>query len=75
MKQYFDYEGYDTDNLPEAYKLAEEAINAGKIVHMGGFSSDGDPLESFLCDNGIPKLSKTDLEKTGIEIIMSDGGY
>jgi hypothetical protein len=55
--------------IRDSYYQLLSAINKGKIVLMGTFSDQGEAVESFLCENGIPKNSK------GIEIIQSDGGY
>lgn len=58
----------DSEYAKRVYEGARVAIEAGKRVLMGSFSSDGGALEQFLCEEGIP-------ESPGIDIIQSEGGY
>lgn len=53
----------------DLYEKALESVNNGETILIGDFSSDGgDPLESFLCNNGIP-------ETDSITIIQNEAGY
>ena len=55
--------------LKESYNNCKNVIHNGKIIVDGSFSSEGDPLESFLCENGLGNL---DIENK-VKIIESDG--
>ena len=60
----------DSSYVKEIYEGARAAIETGKRVLFGNFSSEGydDPLEQFLCYNGVP-------DSPGIDVIYSKGGY
>ena len=58
----------DSQYAKRIYEGAREAIEGGKRVLMGSFSSDGEALEQFLCYQGIP-------DSPGIDIIEGEGGY
>jgi len=58
----------DSEYAKQIYDGAKAAIESGKRVLFGSFSSDGEPLEQFLCEYGIPK-------SPGIDIIQNEGGY
>jgi len=59
------------DWIAGQYAKALKAIGEGKIIIMGSFSDDSydDPIESFLCNMGIPK------DCSEVEIIHNEGGY
>jgi hypothetical protein len=51
------------------YNKCLEAINRGERVLLGDFDSDStDPVEHFLCDNGIGK-------QDNINVIENEAGY
>ena len=58
----------DSHYAQRVYNEAKVAIESGKRVLFGSFSSDGEALEQFLCYHGIS-------ESPGIDIIESEGGY
>lgn len=73
MSYFIDY-GYDLDEIKEdeRYQEAKKAIEEGKEILTGSFSSDeGDPIESLLCYNGLKKY----IDSKNIVIIQSEGGY
>ena len=63
---------YEKDELEnsEEFQEVKKAIENGKIVLVGSFSSEGDPMEAFLCENGIAELGNED-----VQIILGEGGY
>jgi hypothetical protein len=58
----------DSDYARRVYEESKVAIEAGKWVLFGSFSSDGEVLEQLLCEWGVP-------ESPGIDVIESQGGY
>lgn len=62
----------DEDNqwVAENYRKAKMAIENGKMVLFGSFSSDGGPVESMLCESGLKGMVNDN-----VEIIYSEGGY
>ena len=58
----------DSQYAQRIYSGAKAAIESGKRVLFGSFSSEGEALEQFLCYGGVP-------DSPGIDIIQSDGGY
>lgn len=58
----------DDKYLCELYDKIVESIQKRETILIGNFESDGDPLESFLCDNGIP-------ETNALTIIQNEVGY
>jgi len=47
-----------------------EAIQKGRVVVAGSFASDnGDPVEYFLCEKGLPR------DCPDIDVIENEGGY
>ena len=75
LREYFNYEYgdeqyWEKDNewLTEKFNSCLKAIKAGKKVLLGSFASDGEALEQFLCETGLPK-------SPDIEIIQGEGGY
>ena len=60
----------DSSYVKKIYEGAKAAIETGKRVLFGSFSSDGydDALEQYLCYNGVP-------DSPGIDVIYSKGGY
>ena len=55
----------------ERYNQCKKAIEKGEIVTMGNFGSDSDdPLEQFLCENGIDNLCNSN-----VKCIYNKGGY
>lgn len=54
----------------EWYEEMMKQIKAGNHVIAGSFSSEGDPLDQFLCDNGL-----NDIESEDINVIQSNAGY
>jgi hypothetical protein len=74
IKDYFNYEytyemGDKDPTIMKRYRKCVEAVKAGKKILIGSFSSDGEPVEQYLCEAGIPKRSPD------LEIISNDGGY
>jgi hypothetical protein len=72
LKDYFEYE-YGDDYLEDSwaadkFKDCLRAIEAGNKVIFGSCDSDGEALEQFLCETGIP-------DSPDIEVIQGDGGY
>jgi hypothetical protein len=57
-------------NDREEYHKYKEIIEKGKKLIIGGFESDGEAVESMLCDEGLEGHVDKD-----IEIIDNDGGY
>ena len=56
----------------EKYQKCKKAIEAGKIILMGSFSSEsGDCEEVMLCEYGLNSTCKD----SNIEIIEGEGGY
>jgi hypothetical protein len=56
----------------KTYQKCKKAIEAGKIILMGSFSSEsGEPLEAMLCEYGLNSTCKD----SNIEIIEGEGGY
>jgi hypothetical protein len=72
LKKYL--EGYYSpsykEDYPEIYQEYLAEINKGNTILVGSFSSDGDPIEMFLCERGINGLSPED-----INVMEGDGGY
>ena len=54
----------------ENYTTMLAELEKGNVVIVGSFSSEGDPLDQFLCDRGLQGLSGD-----GVTIIQSDAGY
>jgi hypothetical protein len=60
------------DDYPNQYhdKMIK-ALNAGKTIYIGSFSSEGDGIEMFLCEHGISHTEHS----PDLEVIEGDGGY
>jgi hypothetical protein len=67
LKAYEKKNGYVYDNHDAIVK----ALNAGKTVYIGSFSSEGDGIEMFLCEHGISHTEHS----PDLEVIEGDGGY
>lgn len=71
IKYYKDDYGMEIEELKKykPYLQAKKAIESGQTVFIGSFSSEGEPTEQFLCEQGLPAKVK------GITVIDSEGGY
>ena len=76
----YGYSGKSIDELcseceytERIYDASKKEIEAGKKVIHGSFSDDSydNPLEAYLCHNGLKGIVDTDK----IEVIDSEGGY
>ncbi|MFA7287431.1 MAG: hypothetical protein WC055_00980 [Melioribacteraceae bacterium] len=54
----------------DRYNQAKAAIQGGKVILMGSFSSKEGGVESFLCKNGLNNIGSSDMV-----VIESEGGY
>jgi hypothetical protein len=78
LKELIDYQwDIDIDNLDKDVSWCEErvkecikAIKDGKSVSFGSFDSCGDPIEQFLCSEGLESVGSED-----IDVISGAGGY
>jgi len=61
-----DQEGEYPDFSKEAIERAKLALKEGKTVVVGGFSSDGDVAESFLCTDAF-EIEGTDFFLSGLD--------
>ena len=73
LNKHFEYEWGDEfkdkdEWVMKTYNKCLKAINDGMKVLFGSFSSDGEALEQFLCEEGVP-------DSPGIDVIQGDGGY
>lgn len=59
----------DEKHVLELYTKSLETIKSGKMIIVGDFSSDGDPLESFLCEAGFPETLGN------VTVIQNASGY
>ena len=73
LNKYFK-ENYDEDYKEnEDYIDSKKAIENGKVIFAGSFSSEEAGLEGFLCDHGI--VNMVDSKNKDIEVIQGEGGY
>lgn len=74
IKDEYCYGGYSLEKMfedepyvKEQYDNMMAAIERGEVIYKGLFSSEGEPVEAFLCDHGLPSGD--------YNVIESEGGY
>ncbi len=62
------YKGEIEEHVLDEYETCLKAVREGKTIIVGSFNSDGEAVEQFVCDQGIPETPR-------VTIIQNDAGY
>ncbi len=73
LQQLVDYaREYGIDKNSETYSKYYKLLEEGSVIKVLSCSNENEPLETFLCENG---LKNVDFDDVQVEILDEGGGY